>query len=69
VESDRQCEIALDGRGRAERNDKRPKLFLQKNNPLVVIDERGRVINANMNYAYLSGHASVDEIPGGEGLD
>ena len=32
----------------------------------VVIDERGRVINANMNYAHISGHASVDEILGRE---
>jgi PAS domain S-box-containing protein len=35
----------------------------------VVIDESGRVINANMNYAHLSGHASVDEILGREVID
>ena len=35
----------------------------------VVIDERGRVINANMNYAHISGHASVDEIIGREVVD
>jgi PAS domain S-box-containing protein len=32
----------------------------------VVVDENGRVINANLNYARLSGHTSVDEIIGRE---
>ncbi len=35
----------------------------------VVIDERGRVVNANLNYAHLSGHASVDEILGRDVTD
>jgi PAS domain S-box-containing protein len=35
----------------------------------VVIDESGRVVNANMNYAHISGHAAVDEIVGREVME
>ena len=35
----------------------------------VVVDGLGRVLSANMNYAHLSGHASVDEILGREVTD
>ena len=35
----------------------------------VVVDEHGRVINANVNYAHLSGHTAVDEILGREVTD
>ena len=35
----------------------------------VVVDERGQVINANLNYAQLSGHSSVEEILGRQVTD
>jgi PAS domain S-box-containing protein len=35
----------------------------------VVLDEKGRVINANVNYAHISGHISVEEILGKQVTD
>ena len=35
----------------------------------VVVDEQGRVVNANLNYAHITGHASVDEILGKQILE
>jgi PAS domain S-box-containing protein len=39
------------------------------NTGYVVLDEKGRVINANVNYAHISGHISVEEILGKQVTD